>query len=188
MTQNEGRYRCEASNSAGTEDNNYHVHIISFGNNNDVNTNDYGNNNIQPEASRSNLYGIYKKVTTGDTVLNQGSDHILFGLVLGILSGVFIVLVLVSIILVVFFRRDKAHPVRDEPEMLGGHQEMTMVGDSGSSTIDENHETGTEKLNVSQIEFNPLLSQVVNPVAKPPRLGIPDVSSSKYYFCLLFSI
>lgn len=71
-----------------------------------------------------------------------------------------------------FFRRQKIIP---QP-----HELATVDASTDNNTVDENHETNTEtteKLNESQTEFNPLL--IVNPVQKPPRLGIPDVSSSK---------
>ena len=93
---------------------------------------------------------------------------------LGILCGIFIVLVIFSVILVVFFRK---HKVAHQP-----HELVTVDASTDNNTVDENQDTNTEtteKLNVSQTEFNPLL--VVNPVQKPPRLGIPDVSSSKSF-------
>lgn len=104
------------------------------------------------------------------------SDHILFGLVLGIFSGLFLVLVIFSIMFIFFFRK---------PKIVPHPQELAMIDAStDNNTIDENHETNTEttERNASQNEFNPLL--IVNPVKKPPRLGIPDVSSSKFLFKL----
>ncbi|OTF70404.1 hypothetical protein BLA29_010689 [Euroglyphus maynei] len=110
------------------------------------------------------------------------ADHVLFGLVLGILSGLFLVLVIFSIMFVFFVRKQKIVPT----------QELIMIGDTVSNTDnntsintldDPNHETNTEttttERNASQMEFNPLL--IVNPVKKPPRLGIPDVSSSDIF-------
>lgn len=123
------------------------------------------------------------KLTNLFFVTHPDNDHILFGLVLGILCGIFIVLVIFSVVLVVFFRRQhKVSAVGQSPI-----QELVTV-DGGSTddgtagTMDENQDANTEtteKLTLSQAEFNPLL--VVNPVQKPPRLGIPDVSSSEYF-------
>lgn len=73
-----------------------------------------------------------------------------------------------------FFRKHKV--ASHQP-----HELVTVDASTDNNTVDENHDTNTEtteKLNVSQAEFNPLL--VVNPVQKPPRLGIPDVSSSEF--------
>ena len=95
-----------------------------------------------------------------------GGDHILFGIVLGILFGIFIVLVLFSIILLVYFRKHKEeHPP----------QELTMMDgvSTDNNTVDENNEANIEATD----KFDPLLA--INPVQKPPRLGIPDVSSSE---------
>ncbi len=118
-------------------------------------------------------------------VFPPDNDHILFGLVLGILCGIFIVLVIFSVVLVVFFRRHHHPKVVQSPV-----QELVTV-DGGSTddgtagTLDENQDANTEtteKMTLSAAEFNPLL--VVNPVQKPPRLGIPDVSSSEYFLFL----
>lgn len=77
-----------------------------------------------------------------------------------------------------------------KPKIVPHPQELAMIDAStDNNTIDENHETNTEttERNASQNEFNPLL--IVNPVKKPPRLGIPDVSSSKFVlFPLIFNI
>src|SRR5699024_1506975 len=143
-------------------------------------------NKITPAASSDSQVSYTKNMinnTEGEPLGNltpaliticsvAGTDHILFGLVLGILCGVVIVLVIFRVVLVVFFRK---------PKVVHQPQELAVVDAStDNNTVDENQETNTEtteKLNCSQAEFNPLL--VVNPVQKPPRLGIPDVSSSE---------
>lgn len=98
----------------------------------------------------------------------------------GILCGIFIVLVIFSIILVVFFRKQR-EPSNDN---LRRPHELSNV-DNGSNddnhTFDEAVETNTnstiDKIAMVGADFNPL---IVNPVQKPPRLGIPDVSSRKF--------
>lgn len=184
LTMNEGSYTCNATNSAGADEWSYQVHVVPLSSSYNHH---HSNGKIIPAASSDSQ--VYPKrgdrvaggrqgvaITGGD--LNENNDHILFGLVLGILCGIFIVLVIFSVVLVVFFRRHHHPKVVQSPV-----QELVTV-DGGSTddgtagTLDENQDANTEtteKMTLSAAEFNPLL--VVNPVQKPPRLGIPDVSS-----------
>lgn len=103
---------------------------------------------------------------------------------LGILSGLFLVLVIFSIMFVFFVRKQKIVPTNPQELIMIDTVSNTDNNTSINTLDDPNQETNTEtttERNASQNEFNPLL--VVNPVKKPPRLGIPDVSSSKYLKC-----
>ncbi|KAI2808551.1 hypothetical protein BLOT_006496 [Blomia tropicalis] len=168
MTVNEGNYICNVTNNAGYDEHAYRVRVIPYYSSNGGSYVD--SHKITPAASSSSDSQL---ISYGTKInMNENGDHILFGLVLGILCGIFIVLVIFSIILVVFFRKHKV--AQSQPHQFA----MVDAASTDNNTVDENIETNTEvtdKLNVSQAEFNPLL--VVNPVQKPPRLGIPDVSS-----------
>ncbi|KAI7697494.1 hypothetical protein SSS_00257 [Sarcoptes scabiei] len=81
---------------------------------------------------------------------------------------------------VFFLRKQKIVPHLVNPHELVMIDAIESTLDNNTLGDDDNHETNTEttERNISRNEFNPLL--VVNPVKKPPRLGIPDVSSSKF--------
>ncbi|KPM07801.1 hypothetical protein QR98_0063070 [Sarcoptes scabiei] len=186
MTINEGKYRCSVVNNVGSDELFYEVSVIpyySLVNNNNQNHDysqsfDHHSKIIQPiisSASSSDPQVSYNKNLLDGT--DENADHLLFGLVLGILSGLFLVLVIFSIMFVFFLRKQKIVPHLVNPHELVMIDAIESTLDNNTLGDDDNHETNTEttERNISRNEFNPLL--VVNPVKKPPRLGIPDVSS-----------
>lgn len=193
MALNEGSYRCKVINSAGIDEFLIATHVIPYFNHNKLfdppssfssaassssnadSQMSYSKNSINHSSDGKFPWDSSSRALIPIDWLTTDGDHVLFGLVLGILCGIFIVLVIFSIVLMVFFRRNKVVP---PPQELAP---VDCISTTDNNTLNDSQdvhtETTTEKLNTSQQEFNPLL--MVNPVQKPPRLGIPDVSSSK---------
>lgn len=164
---NEGSYLCSAKNDAGSAERNFSVEVTAFLGHQIVHDSD----SPAAEASRESI-GSNSHVQSSDhdggvgsgTTKTAGSTTI-YGMILGVLFGMFITALLFGAVIIIFCRK-KSNSHRN-----------TLVGSNRVVAA----ESELEKLTASTISgstpsIQPMapssVVDMINPVRKPPRLGL----------------
>ncbi|XP_074602178.1 uncharacterized protein LOC141855888 isoform X2 [Brevipalpus obovatus] len=161
---NEGNYTCAAKNDAGSASHNFSIEVTAY----------MGHRNIPDadspaaQASIESLHRSGEKISDNDLVMSNSNNHstaktTIYGMILGILFGMFITALLFGAVILIFCRK-RTH----SRNSLGTDRVVAA-------------ESELEKLTASTISgSNPSLrpmapspvTDMINPIRKPPRLAL----------------
>ncbi|RWS05241.1 Leucine-rich repeat and fibronectin type-III domain-containing protein 5-like protein, partial [Dinothrombium tinctorium] len=157
---NKGVYGCEASNDAGRAGHNFTVHVTSSSHS--------SKKNVAIPAAAASIESENNKNSfdnSSDTKTMPATNSVVIGLVLGILFGIFLVLVLFGIVVVLLCRRRQ-------------YRRRSSIGTNRVVAVDSE----LEKLTASTISGSTpsvlpscpstvpsIDTRIVNPIQKPPR-------------------
>lgn len=164
---NQGTYWCQAKNEAGVAGQNFTILVT---------TPQQIKKNTAMAAAASSSDSINKSDSKGGNLADDGkrispsSNSVFIGLVLGILFGIFLVLVLFGIAVVVLCRR-RRNRRRSSPSMSRVVAAESELEKLTSSTISGSNVGVSGLLGTTNGVPSTLTTTLINPVQKPPRLG-----------------
>uniref|UniRef100_T1KTD7 Ig-like domain-containing protein n=1 Tax=Tetranychus urticae TaxID=32264 RepID=T1KTD7_TETUR len=165
---NDGNYSCSAKNDAGSAERNFTVEISTSFRTSSLGDSPAAEASIEPglhhvHSGSKSISSLHNPSSSSSTTSNSESHTTLYGLILGILFGIFITASLFGAIIIIFCRRRS-----NRRSTLGTNRVVAA-------------ESELEKLTTSTISGStpsiqpmapPSVVDIINPIRKPPRLGL----------------